>query len=183
MTMNERDTSMLTINVKTKTAENTVDLVDDLKIDSANINEAFCEQPAKFAWWATVAVQAKALVDHKKAEIERQEDYLKKTLVGELDAEARADLELNGEKITESKVTNGIYVHPKYLEEQQKLYNLKDELLDLTSQWTTLDIAKEAMNQRKDMLISLGANMRAEGNNAEVFLRQRAQEVINSKKL
>ena len=175
--MNNRDMSILTINVKTKTAENTMDLAEDLKIDPMNINENFCSQPALYAYWATIAAQAKALVDKKKAELDRADDYLKKTLVGELDAEVRQQMEVDGEKITEGKVTNAIYKHTRYVEQQEKIYALRDELLNLQQQWTVLDIAKESMNQRKDMLISLGANLRQETTNTELALK--AKNVAN----
>ena len=177
--METRDMEILEITVKTKSSETTLDLAKDLQIDPMNINEAFCEQPAKFAWWATVAAQAKALVEKKKAEIEQTEEYLKKTLVGELDAEVRTALEMNGEKVTEGKVTNGIYAHPRYQETQKRVFDLRAELLDLQQKYAVLDIAKESMNQRKDMLISLGAQLRLEGNNSElVLLKEKAAKTI-----
>lgn len=178
-----RDMEILEISIKTKSSETLVNLAEDLSIDTMNINEAFCEQPAKFAWWATVAAQAKALVERKKSEVERLEDYLKKTLVGELDTDVRMTLEMNGEKVTESKVTNGIYVHPRYKETQERLYALKDELLELQQKFAVLDIAKESMNQRKDMLISLGAQLRLEGGNTELMMKEKANaEVKNNRK-
>lgn len=176
--MEARDMEILEITVKTKSSETTLDLAKDLQIDPMNINEAFCEQPAKFAWWATVAAQAKALVERKKSEIEQTEEYLKKTLMGELDAEVRTTLDMNGEKVTESKVVNGIYAHPKYQETQKKVFDLREELLDLQQKYTVLDIAKEAMNQRKDMLISLGAQLRLEGTNAELVMKEKAIKTV-----
>lgn len=178
----KRDMSILEVLVKTRTSENQVNLAEDLAIDYVNINEAFCEQPAKFAWWATVASQAKALVDAKKAELERAEDYLKKTLVGELDSEVRMTLEMNGEKVTETKVTNGIYIHPKYKESQEKYYTLKGELLELQQKMAILDIARESMNQRKDMLISLGAQLRQEGGNIDLIMKAKAKEILDRRK-
>lgn len=175
-----RDMEILTITVRTKSSENTVDLAEDLKIDVNNINEAFCEQPAKFAWWSTVAAQAKSLVDRKKLQIDAQEDYLKKTLTGELDYEIRASLEMNGEKVTETKVTNGICSHERYKAEREKLYGLREELIDLQDKATLLDIAKESMVQRKDALISLGAQLRTEGSNTELTMKKlMAEEVIS----
>ena len=179
---NSRDWSILSILVKTRQSEVKMDLCEDLKIDSFNISEDFCEQPAKYAYWATVAAQAKSLVDHKKSEVERLEDYLKKTLVGELDSVVRQELDMNGEKITESKVTNGIYIHPKYKETQKKLYALKDELLELQKQSDMLNVAKDAMNQRKDMLISLGAQLRLEGGNLELMMKEKAAEIVRGRK-
>lgn len=178
----EKDMGILEITVRTRSSENTVDLAEDLAIDTMDINKAFCEQPAKYAWWATVAAQAKALVERKKSEVEKLDDYLKKTLVGELDSEVRMTLEMNGEKVTETKVTNGIFAHPKYKSSQKELYALKDELLELQQRYAVLDIAKDAMNQRKDMLISLGAQLRQEGGNAEVYLKEKAAAELRSSK-
>ena len=181
--MRDRDTSMLQITVKTRNSENNVDLLKDLKIYEEDINHDFCEQPAKFAWWSTVAAQAQALVDRKKLEIEQQEEYLKKTLMGELDAEVRQELEMNGEKITETKVTNGIYIHPRYNEHKEILYELKKELLELQENSTILNIAKEAMIQRKDALISLGAQLRTEASNLDMkIMQEKAREIVGGRK-
>lgn len=171
------DMSILNIEVVTRTSTNQIDLAEDLRINSVDINKDFCEQPAKFAYWATVAVQAQALVDRKKMEVDKQDDYIRKTLVGELDAEVRQEMEMNGEKATETKVTNRIYIHERYKEEVAKLYDLKEELLELQQKSALLNVAKDAMVQRKDALISLGAQLRLEGNNS-TDLSLKAAEVI-----
>lgn len=182
--MTDRDTSILSIVVKTKTSENTIDLAKDLKIDIDNINDSFIDQPCKYAYWATVAAQAKTLADRKKLEVDRQEDYLKKTLIGELDVAVRQDLELNGEKITETKVTNGIYAHEMYKEQMDRLYSLKEEFVELQSQVDVLEAAREAMDQRKDSLISLGAQLRTEGSNTDLTIRKaQANEIINKNRV
>ena len=77
LTMEERF-SILNIEVKTQSSTHQVNLGEDLLIEPEHMNEAFIEQPAKFAYWATVALQAKSLVDKKKLEVDKQEDYLKK---------------------------------------------------------------------------------------------------------
>lgn len=139
-------------------------LGDDLKFTPEDINIAYMEQPAKFAYWSVVAAQAKSAVDKKKLEVERQDEYMKKALVGELDRVVRHNLELEGERVTEAKVTNNIYAHPRYREEQDKLYALQDELMELQNQYGLLYAAKDAMIHRKDMLVSMGAQLRQEGN-------------------
>lgn len=140
------------------------DLGDDLKFTPEDINTAYMEQPAKFAYWAVVAAQAKSAMDKKKLEVERQDEFMKKALIGELDRAVRRNLELEGERITEAKVTNNIYAHPRYREEQAKLYALQDELAELQSQYGLLYAAKDAMTHRKDMLVSMGAQLRQENN-------------------
>lgn len=176
---NVHDFDILNLEIKTNNSTNTLNLVDDLKINSEDLNEGFMDQPAKYAYWATVASQAQQLVDKKKLEVDRQEEYLKKTLVGELDEEVRQELEMNGERITESKVTNNIYIHPRYSDNLNVLYDLKQELLDLQGKYAALNIAKDAMNQRKDMLISLGAQMRNENANMDLIIKK-ANSVISS---
>ena len=156
---------MLEIEVHTNNALVKANLADDLEIDTGDINKAYIEQPGKFAYWATVALQAKFVYERKKQEVNRQEEYLKKTMYGELDSIIRKQMEMDGEKITESKVVSNICINEAYLEEQQKLYELQDELLVLQERYYQLDVAKEAMNQRKDMLISLGAQLRQENSN------------------
>ena len=178
--MVDRDLEILDIHVKTSKDEiQKLNLANDLKINIANINTEFCEQPAIYAYWATLAAQAKTIYESVKLRVTEKEDYIKKSLVGELDVEVRMHLESNGERITESKVANAIYVHPKYLEEQAQLYKLKQELQQAQAQLTTLEIAKESMNQRKDMLISLGAQLRQEYGNTDITLKEKANKVVS----
>lgn len=138
------------------------DLESDLKFSPENIVEAYTTHSAKFAYWAIVAAQAKSAMDKKKLELERQDDFIKKTLVGELDGIVRQQMDEDGIKITEAKVAGRIYIHPRYLEEQSKLYSLQNELAELQHQYGLLCAAKEAMVHRKDMLVSLGAQLRQE---------------------
>ena len=100
-------------------------------------------------------------------EVEIQENYLKKTLLGELDVKVRYQMEEEGERVTEARVTAKIYTHPQYKEELQKLYTLQKEVLELQLQTDTFYAARDAFIQRKDMIISLGANVRQEKTNIE----------------
>ena len=158
---------VLKVEVHTSQSHVIVDLAEDLNIDTTDINTAYIEQPGKFAYWATVALQAKFAYERKKQEVNRQEDFLKKTLYGKLDSTIRAQLELDGERITEAKVINAINTHKDYLIEQEHLYQLQSELLELQERFQQLEVAKESMNQRKDMLISLGAQLRLENSNTD----------------
>ena len=165
--MDNNRREILEIEVHTNKSRTTVNLADDLDIKSTHINTAYMEQPGKFAYWSTVALQAKFACERKKQEVNRQEEYLKKTLYGELDNLIRKNMEMDGEKITESKVASNICTNEQYLTAQAKLYELQDELLILQERYQQLDAAREAMNQRKDMLISLGAQLRQENSNTD----------------
>ena len=157
---------ILTFRVKLDSGVVDMDLSRDLKFSAEELNTAYIEQPAKFAYWAMLATQSKTLSDRKKLEVERYESYLKTTLEGELDTEVRNNLSMDGEKITESKVSSNIHTHPRYLDAVNKLTALKVELIELQNQTNLLNIAKDAFIQRKDMIISLGANIRQEKTNA-----------------
>lgn len=181
--MKDRDMEIFKIEVRTKKSKDVLNLAEDLRIDEYNLNEAFCNQPSLYAYWATVASQARALADRAKLEVDKHEDYMRKTLVGILDVEVRRELEMNGEKVTESKVTNEIYCHEDYLAAQTQLYELKEKYLDANETAVTLEIARDAMNQRKDALISLGAQMRNDASNLELTIKkQQAKEVISKSK-
>ena len=160
------DTRVVKLTI-TSNAQQDLDITKDLEFTAENLNQAYIEQPAKFAYWASLAVNSKAALDRKKLEVERQENYLKKTLFGELDTIVRHRMDEEGEKITEARVTARIYTEPQYTEELKKLYVLQDELLELQTQTDILYTAKEAFIQRKDMIISLGANIRQEKTNIE----------------
>lgn len=170
--MDKSRRELMNIEVKTSTAQANINLADDLEIHPYDINAAYIDQPGKFAYWSTVAIQAKFAYERKKQEVSRQEEYLKKTLYGEIDKKVRVKMEMNGDKITEAKVANHILTDTRYLEEQQKLYDLQDELLECQRRYSQLDMAKEAMNQRKDMLISLGAQLRLESDNSQLSVRR-----------
>lgn len=168
----EHDWSVLEVQVRTSPSHcDRIDLGSDLNIDMTDINEAFCDQPAKFAYWATVYAQAQALVRQKEVEVSQYEEYMRKTLVGKLDSKVRQQIEMDGGKVTEGKVTSGIYAHPEYEEAQEHLSELREELINLRASADMLYAAREAMNQRKDMLISLGAQLRQEGSNSAVMVR------------
>lgn len=158
--MSERR-DILNMEVTSGASTISINLEDDLAFSMDNLNKAFIEQSAKFAYWATVSAQAKHAVEAKKLEVDKLEDYLKKTLIGELDTKVREEMDNNGEKITESKVQSRIYTHPQYRATNASLFALKQELIELQKQYYLLDVGKQAMEQRKDSLISLGALLRS----------------------
>lgn len=174
----DRDWSILDVIVKNHSEITEVSLNDDLEISMDSISEDFCSQPALYAYWATLATQARSLMRTKKLEVSSKEEYIKKTLVGTLDGKVRAELELAGEKITESKVTNGIYAHPDYLQAVDELRAMQADLAECQDTVEYLQVAVEALNQRKDMLISLGAQMRQEIDNTDLTIK--AQEIVGA---
>lgn len=170
MTKDKSEVLSITLNMNGNEYAN--NLAEDLQIHENDLNADFCDQPAKFAWYAVLSAKAKHEASLAKFELDKMEEYIKKTLIGELDAEVRHNLEFEGEKITESKVEKAIYKHSKYKKQVEKLNELKLEWLDKNHTAVLLEFAKEAMMQRKDMLISIGANLRAQMENTDLSIRK-----------
>lgn len=179
--MESRDWSILSIQVNTDLGEYGGDLKEDLDIDIDDLTSSFMDQPGKFAWWAVLASQARAIARRRQNEFENYKDYINKTLQSKLDQEVREMLEMDGEKITESKVEKMIFGHKEYKEAQEKLKDLKYQHIEAEADANLLESARYAMEQRKDMLISLGAHLRADGSNTELALKKKeAKQVISS---
>lgn len=166
----DRDWSVLEVRVHTRNADQVLNLGEDLAIDYSDINQSFIDQPAKFAWWATVCAQARAIYEHSKEQVERYEDFIKQQLIGELDAKMRTKIELDGGKVTESKVEKAIYASDEYKAAIEQLNDMRDSMLKAQENYSILYAARQAMDQRKDMLISLGAQLRQEVNNTSLSL-------------
>lgn len=179
----DRDLSILNIEVKLRTGVYQGDLAEDLKINIDNLSESYIDQPGKYAWWASLAAQARAIADKIKAEVDNKEDYVRKSLRGELDAKVRKGLELDGEKITETKVENAIYSHPAYREGMEELQDLRIKYAQANENAVLLESARAALDQRKDMLISLGAQLRSDYNNTSISIKkENAKQVLAASK-
>lgn len=177
------DNSVLNLTVDTKSGIYDLDLASDLKINKTDLTESYIDQPAKFAWYAVLAAQARAHADFIKSKIDQKEDYVKKVLKGKLDASVRKQLELDGEKITELKVENGISCHPEFISALEELHMLREDYIGVNENASILETAKEALNQRKDMLISLGAHMRADFANIDLSMKNKTSYEDNRGKV
>ena len=134
---------------------------DDMKIDPMDLTNEFVCQPLKFIWWAQLTEIARDTVNRKKYEMEK--------FYALADHEARSRAEEMKIRITEKVVENQVITNPIYSQ-------MMDEYLGLKKTLGMLLAGKEAMLQRKDMLISLGANYRAEGNAEPYLLKESVRE-------
>ena len=171
-----------------------MDLSEDMVINVANINESYLDQPSKYAWWATLATLARSKANMLKRQIDKETDYIKTTLMGSLDGKVRKELELNGEKVTEGRVQNAIYADPEYLSHKSKLADLQADFDEADEQARLLEVGRETMNQRKEMLISLGAQLRTDfDGNADIRVsgtacpdseetREKVQSIVGARK-
>lgn len=143
--------------------ENTLD--SDLRIDRTDLDEEFCTQHEKFAKYATLHEFAKA-----------EEALLKRALgiqYAQLDKTTRVHFEQQKMqnpkfKFTEKMVENTVVTHEDY-------QTLQLELLNARKLAGILGANREAFAQRKEMLISLGANLRTGATSVRI-LGERAKD-------
>lgn len=116
-----------------------------LDINKDDLDNEFADQPVKYFYWA-------ALTEVANDKMLRLKHALEHTYA-QIEFEVRTSAKENSVKLTEAMVEGQTKSHTKY---QSKL----DEYLDACALVGKLKACKEAMAQRKDMLVSLGANNR-----------------------
>lgn len=134
------------------------DLTEHLAISNKPINDAFTDHAGLFAWYATAYELASAHESRLKTELGRKYALL--------DANARQQAKQAGVKMTEKMVENTVITSPAYK-------TLEDDYLKAKMNAGLLKAAKDAMIHRKDMLVQLGANYRAEGA-SDISLKEKA---------
>ena len=122
-------------------------LLADLHINRADLSTEFAEHSRKYGWYSTAYEIASDVEQRLKADLEKAYAIL--------DVQARNNLTAAGVKPTEAKVKNLIITHKEYLQKQDEYFSAKTEA-------ALIKAARDAMIHRKDCLISLGANLRAE---------------------
>ena len=164
-------TNALDFSININGVEYTNKFIEDIKIDKTDINKDFCEQHEKFAYYSTLHELAKD-----------QELRLKKVMedtYGQVDHEKRVEAAAMSEKnskfkLTEKMCENEVKLNARY---QRALL----DYLDAKKLAGVLGVARESFNQRKEMLISLGANLRC-GAFELTSLKDNAKNVINKNK-
>jgi len=122
-------------------------LKQDLAIDRSNLSEEFANHSRTYGWYSTAYEIALDVEQRKKAELARA--------YAVLDVQARTNMEAAGVRPTEAKVSNVVITHPEYVALQELYFEAKTSA-------AVIKAARDAMIHRKDCLVSLGANLRAE---------------------
>ena len=133
-------------------------LREHVSLGHQHIQTAFVEHAELFAWYATAYELASAHESKLKTELGRKYAIL--------DANARQQAKQAGVKMTEKMVENTVITSPAYRA-------LEDDYLEARRDAGLLKAAKDAMIHRRDMLIQMGANYRAEGA-SDISLRTQA---------
>lgn len=119
-----------------------------VKIDPLQIQSEFTEVAATLAYWNEQ--YADALRGQLHAKIARERLY------AQLYFDKRKELADSGvSRVTESMTENAIEIDPRFIA-------VRDEEADALAESTRLRGVVEAVRTKKDMLVSLGAQLRAE---------------------
>lgn len=121
-------------------------------VSDVNLDQCFMEQSSLRATYAEVAARAEAQASRLKMRFEVKE--------AELYDKHRKELAATGEKVTEKAVENAVKLDPAWA-------RMKNTVIEAE---TIAQIAKNAvlgsLNDRRDMLIQLGADRREDGKGA-----------------
>tara|TARA_Y100001963_G_C6747288_1_gene432280 strand:+ start:916 stop:1479 length:564 start_codon:yes stop_codon:yes gene_type:complete len=120
----------------------------DTKIDGGDLDTEFITLPSLLNRYGYLAAHARAEVDGLKYAMER--------LYAVVDAETRQEAERMNVRMTEKKIENTVITDHKY--QKAKL-----AYIDARKKAGLLSAVLDALNAKKDCLISLGANQRATG--------------------
>lgn len=131
-------------------------LGEDLSVNHSALSDVFATHAEKFAWYSTAYELAQ---DHEA----RLKEELARTYA-RVDHKIRMEAKGANVKMTEKMVENSVITHPIYTELQEKY-------LDAKRNSGLLKAARDAMIHRRDMLIQMGANYRAEGA-SDISLRE-----------
>jgi hypothetical protein len=131
-------------------------LKEHLHVNQTNLNEEFSRHSRLFSVYATAHELALDVEARLKEELSRA--------YAVIDRAVREDGKMSAIKLSEKMVENTVITHPKYKE-------VLDNYLDAKRSASLLRAARDAMIHRRDMLIQLGANYRAEGM-SEISIKQ-----------
>jgi hypothetical protein len=145
-------------------------LAADLHIDRQSLDEEFVQHASRYAYYAFLS----ELAADQEVRLKHALDLLEAQLDSETRELARgAQLADAKFKMTETMVENQVRGNSRY---QAKL----TEYLDAKQRAAVLRVARESMQQRKDMLVSLGAQFRfLNGSEPRALQREQADHVKN----
>jgi hypothetical protein len=144
--MKERDRSSQKLG-SIKVGGKTLSLASLFEVDEVDLDKEYREQSALYAYFVVEA--AKAEREHASAVDEK--DFVH----AECDEFYREEIRDTGVKLTEAMVESAIIQDDEYREVRIQLLRAKEH-------WTILKGIVRALEQRANMLISLGAHRRAE---------------------
>jgi len=160
----------LKVDIKVKGKVRNFDFNQELGISHNNpqlLNEEMSQQPSKYAWIGVLHALAN---DH----YERLNTTLK-TKYATLDKKHREKRNDEGLKVTEAVIASDIERDKEYIIAREELQNSKLNR-------DILSVAMAAFQQRKDMLISIGSNLRAERDMNLSIKKDKVKKLLNERR-
>ena len=137
-------------------------LSDFTAVDENMLSQEFSQQASKMAYIGHMMVEAEMAYNDRKTERE--------ILEAEIDADSRAVLEEDGVKYTEAKIRGMVVV------DEERIKAVNDEA-DAYEAYKKLKVLADAMRIKGDMLISLGALVRAEADLTGMTIKQTLRDL------
>lgn len=124
-----------------------VSVKKETSIDEQSLSDEFVRHPSVFSWYSTVLALYEAKSDRLKYQLD--------VMCAQLDHRIRQDAAKSGDKIVEKQVESAMKMDPKY-------QVLQEEHLDTKLVVKRLSALVRGLEVKRDMLIQLGARLRAE---------------------
>lgn len=122
-------------------------LDQDLYINRSDLSSEFAQHSERFAYYSTCFEIASDKLRRLEVELKR--------MYAVLDYQKRLEMQNSGVKTTEKMIENMVITSDEYVAMQTEQLNAEREV-------GLLKAARDSMAQRKEMLVSLGANQRTE---------------------
>lgn len=144
--------------VKVKLGDKEYDLKyeEELKCSEDTINEDLTDQPSLFAWYAVLQEMAEEVYSRARMEFEISE--------AQLDAQYRKEAADKKEKVMEKQILSKIVLNDTHIA-------LRNVMIEAKKNVGTLKAIKDSFNHRKETLIALASNMRAQAD-PELFVKK-----------
>lgn len=129
------------------------DITDELRVTEYTIKEDFMQQSSKYAWWASILEKVRAYAEVEQRNLE--------TVGARLNLQIRNQYEQQSKKPTKDQVESAVYLNEDYQKQAQivESWNYKVK---------QLQYIVKAFEQRKEMLISIGAELRQTNKNGGI---------------
>lgn len=145
---NIKKTDILDISIRYGKEKISFNLVDELKINEARVNEEIKTQPSYFGFLSILMIRLDRLRNDKKAEINKTKARLFIKYKDELDPKTNRPL---NNDLAEAKV-----------ETNEKYQKLLGEYHKIEEDWASIKSCVEAFQQRASLIQTISANHRLE---------------------
>lgn len=143
------DLEFLKVRVIDENGESLVfDLTEELNVNEFNVRKEFLNQPGKYTYWTSLLERLRMYQENYELQAEKRKAELYET-------SRIALIEGGVSKPTKEQISAQIMLDEQY-------YNLKQSIINLSFNVRQIQYVVKAFEQRKDMLIQYGADLRRE---------------------